>query len=116
MRELRLAGLFTNEPADAKKLAPVRRGGFRIEPCLARLEAMLRIIDAAGCDHRFAGGEVRLDRIGRRHARRLRQRIGHRHGFVVRASSDGELYADTFSDHSNQRIDCVPNAPYASLA
>jgi hypothetical protein len=46
----------------------------------------------------------------------LRQRIGHRHGFVVRASSDGELYADTFSDHSNQRIDCVPNAPYASLA
>ena len=96
MRELRPAGLFANETADAEELAPVGRRRLRIEPRLARLEAMLGIVDAARRDHRFAGGEVGLDGVGRRHAGRLRQRVGHRHGLVVRASSDGELHAKNF--------------------
>ena len=58
-----------------------------------RLEAMLGVIDSAGRDHRFAGSEVGLNGVSRRHAGRLCQGVGHRDRLVVRASPDGELHA-----------------------
>ena len=59
----------------------------RIEARLARLEAMLGVVDAAGRDQRFAGGQVGLDRIGGRHTGACAKLIGHGDGLVVGAAA-----------------------------
>jgi hypothetical protein len=96
MGELRPPGQFANESANTQELAPVRGCGLRIEPRLARLEAVFRILDPPGSHHGFAGGKVGLDRVGRRHTGCLREGICHRHCLVIRAASDRELHAQDF--------------------
>jgi hypothetical protein len=79
---------------DAKEFAPGGGSGPGIEPTLARFEPPLRFRNAIGRHQRFARGQLRLDRLCRRDARGVHQRLGVGDGFVVGAPANRQLHAE----------------------
>ena len=56
--------LLVHEAAYAEKLATFARCSSRIQTVLARVETLLRLLDTAGRDERFAGRQIGLDGVG----------------------------------------------------
>src|SRR5512138_2151320 len=88
---MRTSRLLAHQSSNAQELAPIRRCASRIEAAFAPIETPFRFLNLTGDDERFARGELGLDRIRRWYARGLRERVGHRNGFVVRTPPDREF-------------------------
>ena len=65
----------------------------RIEAAFARLEPLLGFVEASAGEQRLARGEVGLDGVCRRNARRVHELVGHRQRFVEGAAPDRQLDA-----------------------
>ena len=74
--------LFVNEAADAQELAPRAGRAARIETVLAHLQALLGFFKTAGRKERFTCRKVRLNGVGRWHAWRVGELVGHGQRFV----------------------------------
>ena len=93
---LRAGRLLADETANARnspQLAGALRGSRRPSHASSRCSASRRRPVA---NQRFTGGEVGLNRVARRDARRLRERVGHRDRFVECLSPRGQLDAEYF--------------------